>query len=59
MNDDLDISYYVDYLQGLKPERVIQQFATLLTQLDELDTEDYFGTEGWRRQFSIRIPSPE
>ncbi len=39
----------LELVDKLKPENAIQYLKELIISLDELDEEDYFGTEGWRR----------
>ena len=33
----------------LKPKEAQKYLVELMEKLDELDMDDYFGTEGWRR----------
>ena len=32
---------------------VLEHYQTLEAKLDELDDEDFFGTEGWRHYFGL------
>lgn len=38
-------------IEKLKPNAVRELLIDLMEQLDELDLEDFFGTEGWRHRF--------
>lgn len=37
----------------LSEEGAKQLLRDIISQLDELDGEDYFGTEGWRYSFNL------
>lgn len=37
----------------LKHEALVRILTKLVDKLDELDGEDYFGTEGWRRYLGM------
>lgn len=37
----------------LSEEGAKEILVKIIEQLDELDDEDYFGTEGWRHRFNI------
>ncbi len=37
----------------LSEEGAKEMLRTLMEQLDELDEDDFFGTEGWRHRFGM------
>lgn len=38
-----------DKIDDMKPEALKKYLKKLITRLDELDEDDFFGTEGWRK----------
>lgn len=40
-------------VNDLKPKVALALFQKLVDKLDDLDEEDYFGTEGWKHFFGI------
>lgn len=49
---------YAEFVAGLKEEKARALLVKLIQELDELDTEDFFGTEGWRHylHFEGKVP---
>jgi hypothetical protein len=42
------------YVTNMKDEAVRDELIYLRDKLDELDQDDYFGTQGWEYQFGMR-----
>ena len=40
-------------VENMTPEQAQAILVTLIEKLDELDREDYFGTEGWRHYLGL------
>ncbi len=40
-------------IDGFNEKYAKSSLKKLVTKLDELDEEDFFGTEGWRRYFGL------
>lgn len=40
-------------IDKLTEEQVKEVLKNLIEQLDDLDTEDYFGTEGWKHMLGF------
>ena len=38
----------LEYVDKMKPEEAIKFLKELIEKLDDLECEDFFGTEGWR-----------
>lgn len=41
----------IDQVDDMKEEAVRRVLKEIIAKLDDLDCEDAFGTEGWRREF--------
>ena len=50
---DLSLSKNERYVTNMKDEAVRDELIHLRDKLDELDQDDYFGTQGWEYQFGM------
>ena len=50
---DLSLSKNERYVTNMKDEAVRDELIHLRDKLDELDQDDYFGTQGWKYQFGM------
>jgi len=41
----------IEYQFGGEGEEFVEIVERMITMLDHTDADDYFGTEGWRRDF--------
>jgi hypothetical protein len=46
--------YLKDYIYGLPREVAKESLSALEEILDELDCEDFFGAEGWRKFLNVQ-----
>jgi hypothetical protein len=45
-----------NFIAGLTEERAKEILLAIIEELDGLDQDDMFGTEGWRESFGIKLP---
>lgn len=41
------------YVNNMKDEAVREELIDIRNKLDELDQDDYFGTQGWKYHFGM------